>query len=144
MTIRFPAEEDRDFWFSLDAHLSEEEFLRKARDRMGYVLSVEGQPAALLRWSLFWDSIPFCNLLYVKDGLRRKGYGRSLMAHWEADMRARGFDLVMTSTQADEAAQHFYRKLGYKDCGGLTLPFPGYEQPTELILAKALGDHHEV
>ena len=60
------------------------------------------------------------------------------MEHWEADMIARGYDLVMTSTQSDEEAQHFYRKLGYKDCGGLTLPFPGYEQPTELILAKAL------
>ncbi len=25
-----------------------------------------------------------------------------------------------------------------EDCGGLTLPFPGYEQPMELIMAKAL------
>ncbi len=138
MNIRYASAEDRDFWLSLDSHLSEEEFQRKIRDQMGYVLAVEDQPAGILRWSLFWDSIPFCNLLYVKNNQQCRGYGRKLMEYWEADMTARGYDLVMTSTQSDEGAQHFYRKLGYKDCGGLTLPFPGYEQPTELILAKAL------
>ena len=66
------------------------------------------------------------------------GLGRALTEHWEGELRARGFGLAMTSTQADEDAQHFWRKLGYRDCGGFLLPFPGYEQPTELILAKAL------
>ena len=36
--------------------------------------------------------------------------------------------------------QHFWRKLGYRDCGGLTLPFPGHEQPLELILGKTLEE----
>ena len=39
---------------------------------------------------------------------------------------------------ADEEGQHFWRKLGYRDCGGFLLPFPGYEQPLELMLAKPL------
>lgn len=138
MTIRYVNAEDHDFWFSLDRHLSENEFQRKVRDQMGYVLIQDSQLVGILRWSLFWDSIPFCNLLYVQDNLQRKGYGRQLLGHWEADVISRGYDLVMTSTQSDEEAQHFYRKLGYKDCGGLTLPFPGYEQPMELILAKKL------
>ena len=63
-----------------------------------------------------------------------------LMEHWERDMHTRGYDLVMTSTQADENAQHFYRALGYRDCGGLILPFPGYEQPMEIILAKTISN----
>ena len=53
-------------------------------------------------------------------------------------MKTKGYGLVMTSTQEDEEAQHFYRAIGYKDCGELKLPFPGYEQPTELIMGKAL------
>ena len=133
-------EADRAFWFSLDRHLSGAEFERKVRDQMGYVLTLEGEAIGLLRWSLFWDSIPFCSLLFVKDGYQRKGFGRRLTAHWEKELRARGYDLAMTSTQSDEAAQHFWRRLGYRDCGGLTLPFPGHEQPMELILGKALGD----
>lgn len=66
------------------------------------------------------------------------GYGCLLMKHWEKDMKTKGYGLVMTSTQEDEEAQHFYRAIGYKDCGELKLPFPGYEQSTELIMGKAL------
>ncbi len=136
MTVREITDADRDLWFSLDRHLSEAAFARKVRDRMGYVLTDEGRPVAILRWSLFWDSIPFCDLLYVKDGERGRGCGRALMTHWEKAMKNQGFGLVMTSTQSDETAQRFYRAIGYRDCGVLTLPFPGYEQPAELILAK--------
>ncbi len=56
------------------------------------------------------------------------------MRRWEADMRELGHRLVLTSTQADESAQHFYRKLGYVDCGGLLLE----GQATELFLSKKL------
>ena len=59
MDIRFDEESDHGFWFSLDRHLSEEEFLRKVRDQTGYVLTAEAQPIGVLRWSLFWDSMHF-------------------------------------------------------------------------------------
>ena len=91
---------DHDFWFSLDRHLNEEEFIRKVRDHMGYVLTLDGRPSGILRWSLFWDSIPFCSLLYVRNDCQHMGHGRRLTAYWEADMRSRGYDLVMTSTQS--------------------------------------------
>ncbi|MBO4746850.1 MAG: hypothetical protein J5607_02140 [Clostridiales bacterium] len=60
------------------------------------------------------------------------------MNKWEYDMRNQGYEMVMTSTQEDEEAQHFYRKIGYKDCGGFTVDIPGYEQPMELIMMKDL------
>ena len=52
----------------------------------------------------------------------------------ETEMKNQGFGLVMTSTQVDESAQHFYRKLGYKDCGGFVIDIPNYEQPMEMFL----------
>jgi hypothetical protein len=60
------------------------------------------------------------------------------MEHWANDMKDHGYGMVMVSTQVDEDAQNFYRKLGSKDCGGLTLDLPGYEQPMELFMVKAL------
>lgn len=137
-SVRYATAADEDFWFSLDRHLSRDEYARKVRDRMGYVLQTGDRQVAVLRYSLFWDSIPFCTLLYVRDGEQSKGYGRMLMEHWEKDMKARGYGLAMTSTQEDEEGQHFYRAVGYRDCGELNLPFPGYEQPKELIMGKAL------
>ena len=136
--VRYAGAEDRAFWFSLDRHLPPSAFDAKVKDRMAYVLTKDGEPAGVLRCSLFWDTIPFCNLVYIRETEQRKGLGRQLMTYWENDMRDRGYDLVLTSTQSDEAAQHVYRKLGYTDCGGLTLPFPGFEQPMELILGKKL------
>ena len=136
--IRCVTQADHDFWFSLDRHLSEDAFAQKVSDRFGYVMSDREGPCGILRWFLFWDSIPFCSMLFIRKDRQRKGYGRLLMEHWEMEMKDMGFGLVMTSTQSNEAGQHFYRAIGYRDCGALTLPFPGYEQPLEIIMAKPL------
>lgn len=136
--IRYVRMEDKSFWYSLDRHLPEEEFDGKVRDKRGYVLEEDGKPVGLLRYNLFWDNTPFCTLLFVDWAYQKKGYGRLLMEHWEADMKEKGYGMLLTSTQADEEAQHFYRKLGYKDCGGFVPTVPGYEQPMELFLEKAI------
>ena len=136
--VRYVQNEDKEFWYSLDRHLPEREFERKVSDRMGYVLLEDNTPVGLLRYNLFWDNTPFCTLLFVDWDHHKKGCGRMLMEHWEADMTEKGYGMLLTSTQADEEAQHFYRKLGYKDCGGFVPTVPGYEQPMELFLEKAL------
>lgn len=69
---------------------------------------------------------------------QHKGYGKQLLKHWEEDMKAQGYGMVLTSTQVDETAQHFYRKNSYKDCGSLVMNIPGYEQPMEMFLSKGL------
>ena len=136
--IRYAEEKDRDFWFRLDGYLAESEFIQKVARRQGYVLEVDGVPAGLLRYNLFWDNTPFCTMLFVDWPCQNKGYGRLLMEHWERDMKEQGHGMLLTSTQVDEDAQHFYRRLGYRDCGGLVMDVPGYEQPMELFLVKAI------
>jgi ribosomal protein S18 acetylase RimI-like enzyme len=44
----------------------------------------------------------------------------------------------MTSSLANEFAQHFYRKLGYKDIGSFLIETKGHNEPLELILHKEL------
>lgn len=136
--IRYLQEEDKPFWFGLDKHITETEYDRKVRDGMGYVLLEEDKPVGLLRYNLFWDSIPFCTMLFVDGKFQKKGYGTMLLQYWEKEMKAKGHGMVMTSTQSDEEAQHFYRKAGYQDAGGMVLTVPGYEQPMELFFVKAI------
>lgn len=136
--IRYVQENDREFWFKLDKHLSEAEFQKKIRDKMGYVLLENDIPIGLLRYNLFWDNTPFCTMLFIDWEYQHQGYGRKLMEYWEKDMKSSGYGMLMTSTQVDEEAQHFYRKMGYKDAGGLLIDLPGYEQPMEMFLIKAL------
>lgn len=137
--IRYVQAEDKAFWYSLDSHLPQSEFVNKVRDKSGYIITADGKPAGLLRYNLFWDNTPFCTMLFVAERYRNRGYGRELMEYWETDMKAQGYGMVLTSTQVDEDAQHFYRKLGYRDCGGFVIDVPGYEQPMELFLIKAIS-----
>ncbi len=44
----------------------------------------------------------------------------------------------MLTTQVNEEAQHFYRKLGYLDRGALFLDNTPFAQPQELFLLKVL------
>lgn len=136
--MRYAQPGDEAFWLRLDRHLTKEGFAQKVRDKAAYLLLKDKAPAALLRYNLFWDSIPFCNLLMVVEESRGRGCGRALMSGWEKEMSASGHRLVLTSTRADESAQHFYRKLGYQDAGALFLRAPGYAQPAELFFAKEL------
>ena len=143
--IRYVESRDREAWRALDGHLPRIEFDRKVRDRLGLVLLEGERIIGILRWNLFWDEVPFCNLLYIAEDRRGQGNGRLLMARWEREMAAQGHDMVMTSTQSDETAQHFYRKLGYRDSGGFTVDIPGHEQPLELIFIKGLErKEHEI
>ena len=46
--------------------------------------------------------------------------------------------MFLTSVQVDEEAHHFYRRLGYKDCGGFVIDIPEFEQPMEMFLLKGV------
>ena len=136
--IRYAAEADKAFWFTLDRHMSGGEFDLKVRDRRGYVISDGGRPAGVMRYNLFWDSIPFLTLIHLDEAYQRKGFGSKAMLHWEGEMRERGCKIVMTSTQVDEQAQHFYRKLGYMEKGSLSLDNTPLAQPLEMFMLKNL------
>ena len=77
-------------------------------------------------------------MLFVDWKYHNKGYGRKLMEYWENDMKSQGYGMLLTSTQVDENAQHFYRKLGYKDCGGFIIDIPEYAQSMEMFLIKSI------
>lgn len=104
----------------------------------GRTLVVEG-PHDLrgwLRWSLFWDEIPFMNMLFVLDGHRGHGLGSALVEAWESQIAGEGYPVAMTSSLANEDAQRFHRKHGYSDCGALLLP----GEAAEIVFRKDLND----
>ena len=136
--IRYVTDSDRLFWFALDRHLSESEFKLKVRDKRGYIIRNGDKPIGIMRYNLFLDNTPFLTLIEFDVTHQRKGYGKQAMLHWENEMRGLGYKMVMTSTQANEEAQHFYRKLGYVDRGCLALDNTPYEQPQEIIMLKIL------
>lgn len=138
MELRLMTRQDKAFAMGMDAHMDEAAFQNRVLTKSGYVLWEGEQPVGLMHHCVLWDNLPFLNLLYVLENQRGKGFGTQAMAHWEREMKDQGYKMVLLSTQADESAQHFYRKLGYVDCGGLVFQNTPFDQPTELFFRKVL------
>lgn len=125
---------DVDIILLYDKHITREELINLINLKRVYIAEVNNQFCGWLRYNLFWDNTPFMNMLYLLDGFRNRGYGRQMVEYWENNMKSLGYSEVMTSTQSDETAQHFYMKLGYKTVGG----FMPNGDPFELIMEKIL------
>jgi GNAT superfamily N-acetyltransferase len=136
--MRYATLEDRDFWFTLDKHLNEKEYGRKITFKQCYIIEIDNKCVGVLRYNLFWDIIPFLNLLYIDYKYHRKGIGTKAMLYWEEEMRKLGHELVMTSTMVEETSQHFYRKLNYKDCGCLIKDFDPFVETMEMFMMKKI------
>lgn len=136
--VCYATNDDVTKWFDYDKHISESELRLKIINKRCYTLKNNDIMVGVMRYNLFWDSIPFLTMLHLDASARGKGYGSQAMLHWEDEMRSLGFPCVMTSTQSDESAQLFYRKLGYKDAGCLLLDIPSVAQPTEIFFIKEL------
>lgn len=138
LEIDYATNADLSVWRMFDKHIAESELILKMANKRCYILKNSTTLIGIMRYNLFWDSIPFLTMIYFDESARGKGYGKSALLHWESEMRALGFPCVMTSTQADEKAQFFYRKLGYKDTGCLLLDIPPLVQPAEIFFIKKL------
>ena len=134
ITIRRAASADFETLAAYDHHITPSELSVCIAANRIYIAEEDDIFVGWLRYNLFWDNIPFMNMLYVLDGYRGRGIGSQLVVYWEAAMQKEGHDTVMTSTVSEEYAQHFYHKRGYKTIGGFLLN----DDPYEVILSKKL------
>lgn len=132
--IRYADMRDFEVLKEYDKHICEEELKNILPLKRVLVYYQGGGFVGWLRFGLFWDNIPFMNMLYILEEHRGKGCGTELVSFWEREMKNAGFDRVLTSTQSNERAQFFYRKIGYSDCGALLLP----NEPLEMFFIKNL------
>ena len=117
-----------------DHHISKKILKRKIKENEILIIELNNTIIGWLRYSLFWDEIPFMNMLYLLKDYRGKGYGKVLVNYWENMLIAEGYKRFLTSTLANEDAQYFYRKIGYTDIGGFGLPL----EPLEIMLIKEI------
>ncbi|TKH45411.1 GNAT family N-acetyltransferase [Paenibacillus terrae] len=135
MRIVFATDSDYGYIRDRDHHISESLIQVKIKGKEIYILRNQDESnIGWMRYGYFWDNTPFLNMIWVDEQYRDKGVGKQVVLFWEDQMKQKGFKLVMTSTLANEEAQHFYRKLGYRDAGCLLLE----NEPLEIILTKTL------
>ena len=135
MTIRTAVPADLDGIRNYDRHIPASRLEDCIRRRQVDVLEDNGKILGVLRWNLFWQSLPFLDLIFLDDALRGQGWGTEMMALWEINMAEQGFRHVLLSTQEDETSKLFYEKLGYTLCGDF---LPPDQAARELMYRKEL------
>lgn len=87
-----------------DRNISESELRNSIHVKRVLVMYQKDNFIGWLRFGLFWDNMPFMNMLYILDGYRKKGNGTELVSFWEKEMAKENHKQVLTSTQSNEQA----------------------------------------
>lgn len=137
MEIRMAVMADKENLIKYDCHIHHSRLERCIDSKLVYVLYDDEKIVGVLRYNLFWQSIPFLDLLFIDEAYRSRGWGRKMMNAWEKSMSSLGYPYVMLSTQEDETASFFYEKLGYRRIGAF---LPPEQDADELIYLKELKE----
>ena len=136
MEIRLAIAEDKGKILQYDRHIHPTKVGQCIHNGLVDVLCDGEKIVGVLRYNLFWQSIPFLDLLYIDAAYRGQGWGSKMMAKWEETMKAMGYPYVMLSTQEDESAKYFYEKLGYRRIGAF---LPPEQDADEIMYLKELN-----
>ncbi len=90
----------------------------------------------ILEWNVLWGEIPFLEKIWFEPVHRHKGYGKQAMAYFEKMLSGKGYRCALVSTRKDEDGQHFFRKIGYRDCGALDMSGFTRQCAEEIFLFK--------
>lgn len=138
MEIKVVTDKDKEFVMSIDRHVDDTGYANRVYTKSGYVIWEGNQRIGIMAHCVLWDNLPFMNFLCIKEEYRKNGFAKQAIIHWEHEMKRQGYKMTLISTQADEGAQHLYRKLGYIDCGGLVFHDTPFDQPMEVFFRKVL------
>ena len=135
MEIRLADGKDKKKVLKYDNHIHHNKVGECIYNQLVYVLCCGKEIVGVLRYSLFWQSIPFLDLLYIDEAYRGQGWGSRMMDQWEGIMKRMDYPYVMLSTQEDETAKFFYEKLGYRRIGAF---LPPEQEADEIMYLKEL------
>ena len=136
MEIRLAVAEDKAKILQYDRHIHHNKVEECICNGLVDVLCDGEEVVGVLRYNLFWQSIPFLDLIFIDEAYRGQGWGSKMMVKWEESMKAMEYPYVMLSTQEDETAKYFYEKLGYRRIGAF---LPPEQEADEIMYLKELN-----
>ncbi len=134
--IKSVTDGDEKFWLSLYGNAKPDNIKRRIAEKRGFTIFNKTEPIGIIAYNDFWDELPFLNLIKILPEYRRCGFGARAMELFEDELKKSGYHSLLVSTQTDEEAQCFYRKIGYSECGCLVLNDEPLKQPMEMFFIK--------
>ena len=103
---------------SRDGFVSQEVIMHKIEQGECFVLEVGGQYAGYLRLEFLWSLVPYISLVMILESYQKMGFSRDLLGFVEKHLKERGFNVLYSSSQADEPTpQAWHRHMGFEECG---------------------------
>ncbi|MFW5703574.1 MAG: GNAT family N-acetyltransferase [Patescibacteria group bacterium] len=142
LTIRFATETDFDLVRSIDPHaqnIDPDRIRRKIQGAEILLAYADGEPVGLIRFSYFWSTRPYLDLIWFQPHARGKGYGTQLLHFLEQYLVRQGHTHLLSSSQENEPGpQQWHKNQGFTFCGelkGINLP---QEETSEYFYIKSL------
>ncbi len=86
-SVQFAKLSHLDWLAKQDHHVNRNMLERKILDKQILVAAFDKEIVGWLRFSLFWDTIPFINMLFVIEENRNNQIGKNLVGFWEKQMK---------------------------------------------------------
>lgn len=141
--IRFAQTDDFQLVRKLDPHskyIDPDKLRRKIEGDEVLIASADNVPVGLLKFSYFWTTRPYIDLVWVIEEQRGKGVGSQLLDFLEKYLSKNGYSyLYSSSEEAEEAPQQWHLKHGFKKCGVLSAINLPHDQTGEVFFYKHIG-----
>ena len=116
--MRFAGPEDLEWCVVEDGLVLEKIMRNKIVNDEIIVVEVDGQLTGYIRLEFLWSTIPYIGMFFVVDEYRKGGIGRKMQDFLEEHLRSRGYDMLLSSSHANEPEpQAWYRSIGFNECG---------------------------
>jgi GNAT superfamily N-acetyltransferase len=116
--VRFAGPEDLEWCVVEDGQVIEKIIRNKIVNDEIIVAELDAQLIGYIRLEFLWSTKPYIGLVFVIDEYRKEGVGRKMLDFLENHLRAHGYDMLLSSSQADEPEpQAWHRAFGFKECG---------------------------
>lgn len=133
--LRAAKETDFDFLRGFPNGPGDEQIRGQIRCGRLRIIESASTPVGFIKFVVLWETLPFIEVLVIREDYRGQGLGREAVRRWEKEMATLSFNRTLISTQADETAQEFWRRIGYSECGSLSLP----GKPIELFMFRDIS-----
>ena len=142
--IRFAGVDDFKIVRDIDPHsqyIDPEKIKLKIQGKEIILAFIGNKPVGLMKFSYFWSTRPYLDLIWFKPEFRKKGFGKQLLQFWENYLINQGHTYIFSSSQENEPEpQEWHVKQGFIKCGiinGLNLP---HEEIAEIFFYKIIVD----
>jgi len=138
ITIEIGGNHDFEWLKENDIHAASPAWIQTClQNKHYYIAFISERPVGFLRFSYFWGSIPYMDMIRVNENLQSAGIGSKLVRYWEKKMKDKGMAMCMTSAQLDEPQPtNWHIKNGYRPSGQIHF-WPTDDYP-EIFMIKKL------